>query len=282
MNRESRATLGQHTVRILDEGRYQLPSGQAVELRAAIDACVAATRFWMPEALSELEAQALTRPNGNLAHLQVVSETTLEGARRLLASHGGRVAVLNFASARNPGGGFLGGSQAQEESLARSSALYASLTCAAAQPYYTHHRGERSAMYSDRMIVSPACPVFRSDEGELLNAPYHVDIITSAAPNAGALKSHQSPDIAQVPAALAARASKVLALAAHIGCDHLVLGAWGCGVFANDPQMVAQVFATLLTEHGPYRARFATVSFSVRDGVEGQPVLRAFREALAA
>lgn len=282
MNRESRATLGQHTVRVLDEGSYKLPSGQTVELRAAIHACVAATSFWTPEALSELEAQALARPQGSLARLEVASETTLEGARRLLASHGGRVAVLNFASARNPGGGFLGGSQAQEESLARSSALYASLTCATAQPYYAHHRGERSALYSDRMIVSPDCPVFRSDDGELLDAPYRVDIITSAAPNAGALKAHQSPDVAQVPAVLAARASKVLALAAHTGCDHLVLGAWGCGVFANDPRMVAEVFATLLAKRGPYRGRFTTVSFSVRDGVEGQPVLRAFREALVA
>lgn len=189
--------------------------------------------------------------------------------------------MLNFASARNPGGGFLGGSQAQEESLARSSALYASLTCEAAQPYYAHHRGERSALYSDRMILSPECPVLRSDDGELLDKPYRVDILTSAAPNAGALTAHRSPDIERVPSVLATRASKVLALAAHSGCEHLVLGAWGCGVFANDPRMVAQVFATLLTEDGPYRGRFATVSFSVRDGVEGQPVLTAFRDALA-
>ncbi|MBL0729078.1 TIGR02452 family protein [Piscinibacter sp. HJYY11] len=282
MNREIRAALGQQTVRILEEGGYRLAGGRTVELRATIDACVAATRFWSPDTLSALEPQVLAQPAGAPARLEVVSETTLEGARRLLATHGGRVAVLNFASARNPGGGFLGGSQAQEESLARSSALYASLTSTTAQPYYAHHRGERSALYSDRMILSPECPVFRCDDGELLDEPYCVDVITAAAPNAGALKAHLSPDIERVPEVLAARASKVLALATHTGCKHLVLGAWGCGVFANDPGMVAQVFATLLADGQAYRGRFTTISFSVRDGAAGQPVLRAFRDALAA
>ena len=35
-------------------------------------------------------------------------------------------------------------------------------------------------------------------------------------------------------------ASKLLGLAIHQGCDVLVLGAWGCGVFRNDPAMVSR------------------------------------------
>jgi uncharacterized protein (TIGR02452 family) len=70
----------------------------------------------------------------------------------------------------------------------------------------------------------------------------------------------------------------VLALAAAQGYRRLVLGAWGCGVFRNDPQQVAGVFAQLL--QGPaWRGRFAQVRFSVLDSSTAKPTLRAFESA---
>jgi uncharacterized protein (TIGR02452 family) len=59
--------------------------------------------------------------------IEVVNETTLQGIAALHEEGAERIGALNFASAKNPGGGFLNGSEAREESLARSSALYASL-----------------------------------------------------------------------------------------------------------------------------------------------------------
>jgi uncharacterized protein (TIGR02452 family) len=170
---------------------------------------------------------------------------------------------LNFASARNPGGGFQNGSQAQEESLARSSALYPSLR--EAPDFYAAHRASPSLLYSDRMILSPDCPVFRHDDGRLLESPYRVTFLTSAAPNAGAIADKKSAEAEQIASTLAARAGKILALAAHAKIDTLILGAWGCGVFRNNPQTVAEAFATHLLDGGAYANRFRLVRFSVLD-----------------
>jgi uncharacterized protein (TIGR02452 family) len=281
MNRELRAGLGQDTVRLVAQGHYRLPDGRQVDLREATRVCVQATQLWTPEALAALDATLPPVGDRPPAVLEVVSETSLAGARRLLGEGASAVTLLNFASARNPGGGFLGGSQAQEESLARSSALYASLTSAAATPYYEHHRRERSSLYSDHMVLSPACPVFRDDEGRLLEAPLHVTFITSAAPNAGAVARNDPASLGRVPGVFATRTRRMMALAAQAGAAHLVLGAWGCGVFGNDPGMVAAAFADVLACDGPFRRRFDRISFSIRDSSPRQEVLHAFRSALA-
>jgi uncharacterized protein (TIGR02452 family) len=133
-----------------------------------------------------------------------------------------------FASAKNPGGGFLSGAQAQEESIARSSALSPCL--AAAGEFYSFHRRQGDLRYSDRVIYSPHVPVFRADDGTLLDEPYTVSFLTAAAPNLGASTASQPASAPAVPGTLAIRAARVLAVAAARGHRKLVLGAWGCGV----------------------------------------------------
>src|SRR5439155_6866731 len=152
------------------------------------------------EELERLRQEVLARPGEQFpTAVEVVNETTLAGIARVLASGQGPVAVLNFASAKNPGGGFLSGSQAQEESLARSSALHASLLRAWA--FYERHRASPSLLYSDAMILSPGCPVFRGDDGSLLEEPQTATFITSAAPNAGAAASNRPEELPLIPEA---------------------------------------------------------------------------------
>ena len=278
MRRSTRAQIAEQTVVITRHGSYALPAGRVVEIGPLVNDCLAGTRYFTPEQLRRLRNAVIARPADSPdANIEVRNETTLVGIARVLADGHGPVAALNFASARNPGGGFLGGSQAQEESLARSSALYASLQ--QAPEYYQRHRSNSSALYSDAMILSPGCPVFRDDDGNLLADPLPVTFITSAAPNAGAIARNSPDELPLIPETLRRRADLVLALAADHGAPTLVLGAWGCGVFRNDPEMVAAAFAGLLKDG--WAKRFRRVVFSVLDTSADQATFEAFVRALA-
>ncbi|MEV6849511.1 TIGR02452 family protein [Actinoplanes sp. NPDC051411] len=251
--------IARETVTIAQNGAYG-----DVLLGDQVTRAVAGTRLYRP-------GDALPPPPpARTPTISVTGESTLAATRRL----GGDLACLVFASARNPGGGFLNGAQAQEESLARGSALYPCLR--AAGDFYAHHRAHAELTYSDRVIYSPAVPVFRDDKGTLLDTPYPVSFLTAAAPNRAALAHGQPEHLPEVPAILARRAGRVLAVAAAHGHRRLVLGAWGCGVFGNDPAAVATAFAGALRK-SPW---FDEVVFAVLDRQSGTPVRAAFAEVL--
>lgn len=258
-----RVSIAKNTIEILEAGNYTSLTGKLVNLQPNLESCLAGTIYYEPDTLVDIEQKVLSEsPQYANTDFEVKNETTLEGAIRTIATEKfQKIGVLNFASAKNPGGGFLRGAQAQEESLARSSALYQSLLLC--PEYYNYHRSHEPLLYSDRMIYSPNCPVFKDDEGNLLEQPYYVDFITSPAPNAGAIMKNQPRDVEKIPEALYTRGAKVLSLAVYHNCDALILGAWGCGVFQNQPSLVAQMFADLLLPEGKFFGRFKSVIFSV-------------------
>ncbi|MEX0172916.1 TIGR02452 family protein [Streptomyces sp. LMG1-1-1.1] len=265
--------MARQTEEIVAAGHYQAPDGRTVSLTEDLAAALSGTRLHGPDPV------AVTPDTDRTPTLDVTGESSLAAARRMTEADASRpVAVLNFASARNPGGGYLNGAQAQEEALCRSSALHATLLRAPA--YYAHHRAERDAFYSDRVIHSPRVPVFRDDRGALLAEPFTVGFLTSPAPNAGVVR-RTTPDRAhELPAALASRAERVLETAAAAGYRRLVLGAWGCGVFMNDPEMVAGTFKALLTDGGRFAGHFEEVVFAVLDRSSGTRTLAAFARVL--
>ena len=224
MSRGARARQGQETVDISDRGWYQSPSGQRVTIEVEMQACLAGTTLHRPEELSRLVKAPAPPTEVQATSYAVTNETTLSAAHRLVVFEGkSHVLALNFASAKNPGGGFLGGSQAQEESLARSSGLYRSLLTLPS--YYEANRAHANALYTDHMIVSPGVPVFRGDDGELLETTYCLSIITSPAVNAGAVQTNSPQLVSQILPTMRVRTEKLLALAAHLGYEHLLLGA---------------------------------------------------------
>lgn len=283
--------IAKHTEEIVEAGGYRARDGRQVPLGALLAAATAGTRLYGPEPVP------VTPDTSRTTSFEVTGESSLQAARRMATASPGRVAVLNFASARNPGGGYLNGAQAQEEALCRASALHATLL--RAPGYYAHHRADRSPLYSDRVIHSPGVPVFRDDRGRLLDAPFTVGFLTSPAPNAGIVARDHPEETHRVPATLDSRAERVLEVAVAGGYRRLVLGAWGCGVFRNDPARVAGAFRALLvgapeTPETPARAgagagssagRFAghfdEVVFAVLDRASDSATLTAFRRTFA-
>ncbi|SFL17383.1 TIGR02452 family protein [Streptomyces pini] len=281
--------IAKQTEEIVERGRYTAPGGREVSIAGAVAAAMEGTALFGPEPVPVPDVASGTRAASGerlSTVFEVTGESSLEAARRLVGGGpgdgdgpdpGGPVAVLDFASARNPGGGYLNGAQAQEEALCRASALYVCLL--RAPGYYEHHRAERSPFYSDRVIHSPGVPVFRDERGELLEEPFEVGFLTSPAPNAGVIARRAPEEAGRIPGALLVRAERVLEVAAAQGYRRLVLGAWGCGVFRNDPAVVAGVFRSHLADGGRFAGRFAHVVLAVLDRRPDSPTRAAFHRA---
>lgn len=275
--------IARQTEEAVAAGSYRGPHGRMVPIAVAVEAARTGTRMYGPDPVG-LPAGGPAAPAAGVARtsFEVTGESSTRAARRLTGERAqgpsGPVAVLNFASARNPGGGYLRGAQAQEEDLCRASALYTCLLRAG--EFYDHHRAHRDPFYTDRVIHSPAVPVFRDGRGELLDEPYTAGFLTAAAPNAGVVLRTAPERADELPRALAVRAERVLETAAVQGYRRLVLGAWGCGVFRNDPAQVAAAFRGLLVG-GRFEGYFDQVVFGVLDRTPRAATRAAFEQAFS-
>jgi uncharacterized protein (TIGR02452 family) len=275
MKRSERAQTARETVEILEQRRYRAPSGSLVDLSAALARCLEGTRLYGESDLARLAPLALAEPELSTT-LEVTGETSVAAIRRLVVERNLDTLCLNFASAKNAGGGFLGGSEAQEESLARASGLYASLL---SQPrYYEANRACDTALYTEHLIYSPHVPLIRDDAGTLLERPYLAAFITAPAVNTGALQQNEPERLSLVPEVMRRRVERVFSVAHHARHRALVLGAWGCGVFRNDPALIADLFGQALETS--FKGRFEHVVFAVFDRSPDQACLRAFQERL--
>jgi len=266
MPREQAVALGRDTVKILDAGRYRAPSGQWVDLSASLARAVEGTVSYPPDV-----NVPLVSTSRHSTTITMENATTLEVGRRLSKATG--VLALNFASATTPGGGFLSGARAQEESIARSSGLY---RCLARNPMYSFHRELGDPAYTDYVIYSPDVPVFRTDDGVLLAEPWVLSIVTCPAVNASGLARQAPGRLPTIRSIMSARTRKVLSVACSHGHSHIVLGAWGCGAFGISGELMAEVFQEQL--FGPFAGVFDTVVFAITDWSPEQRFLGPFRQ----
>ena len=265
--------VAKQTLAILERGWYLAPSGRRRELAAWQAAAEAGTCLHGPEELDTLlEGQG---SEGPAPRCEVAVETTQQAARHLVLDEGVEdLALLNYASARNAGGGFLNGARAQEEDLSRCSGLYPCLL--RAPEYYAYNRARRTLLYSDHLIYSPGVPFFREHSRHVLERPFRSAVITAPAPNAGQALRRDPRAGPAIEAALRLRAGKVLAVAQQHGHRSLLLGAWGCGVFRNDAVLVADAFGRWL--EGPrFAGAFHRAVFAMPGEAFGGANLRAFQ-----
>lgn len=260
-NRELNKSIAQHTLTILQKGEYVANRHNII--KEDIKFSLEKSELYAdtsPHSMAVNRDELLSKGIYYNTTFEVANCTTLEMCQKIV-SNDQKIFVLNFASAKNPGGGFLNGATAQEESLARSSSLYPCLLKFQKEFYDFHKRG--SAFYSDRMIYSPDVPVFKDDNGELLDTPYKVSFLTSPAVNISGLKGHGKIDYQKVDAVMLKRIEKILTIAYIKGYQTLVLGAWGCGVFGNEVSKVANYFKHYLKNGGMFHGRFKAIHFAI-------------------
>lgn len=205
--------------------------------------------------------------------------TVLVSDKRTLQAAGGyrgkRIAVHNFASATNPGGGVTRGSSAQEEALCRCSTLFPCLnTSELWNAFYQKHRQLHDAVYNDDLIYTPNVIAFKTDTSSPRMMAekdwYSVNVITCAAPNLREKPSNAMNPQAGTNRVILSdqellevhikRGRRIFETAKQTGNEVLILGAFGCGAFRNPPEIVAKAYKTLLNE---YRDDFETIEFAV-------------------
>lgn len=243
-----------------------------VRLAESVKKSIANTRLYAPDDKPQISSVGNTRST----KISVTAERSFEAAKRLYEKYGGekRIAVHNFASATNPGGGVTRGSSAQEEALCRCSTLYPCLnTDKLFEEYYSMHKKRHDVRYTDACIYTPDITVFKTDTSFPEHIPenewFSVDILTCAAPNLrsepyNSMNPGKGAPVKMTDSELLSlhkkRGRHILGIAAENGDDILVLGAFGCGAFRNDPHIVARAYKELLPE---FEGMFDEIVFAV-------------------
>lgn len=259
--RSKNVSVAKETVEILKKKSYTSRNGNIVDISDAMKTAVSGTVLYQQDMM-------LKKYPGLTPNIEVTEETTAQASARWVAE-GKNVAALNFASARNPGGGFLAGAVAQEEDLARCSGLYA---CVKSKPmFYNDNILCNDTFYTDNIIYSPQVPFFRDEHLLFLEEPFLVSIISAPAPN---VRSMENVDEEILYTTLHYRAVKILEVAEFHGHKDIVLGAWGCGAFGNSADMVADCFMEALH----LVPAFNNVCFAIYERGDDKPLLEAFKK----
>lgn len=145
------------------------------------------------------------------------------------------IGMLNFASFKEPGGKFLDGSSAQEECLCHASFLYNVLKEFQKSYYDVNKKTLNKALYINKALYTPDI------EFSLGSEIRFADVINCAAPNWTTASKYYHVSPQENHSALASRIEFVKNIACDNGLDVIILGAYGCGVFGQDPETIARL-----------------------------------------
>lgn len=157
-----------------------------------------------------------------------------------------KILVLNFANPVHPGGGVRKGAIAQEEDLCRKSTLLQSLESEKAKEYYDYNSKMHTYMGTDAVIISPNVEVIFDNNYNLLKEPVDVAVMTCAAPMVK--RGFEGLSEEEYKQLLYKRIDGMIKVAIYYGYDHMILGAWGCGVFGNDAELISDLYYKALKE----------------------------------
>lgn len=260
MKREENIDIFQDTLRIFQENECLIKATKVAQENQQV----------IPE--TEILDDTRTTLYDNPATVIVSKKRSFEAAS---AYKDQKVCVHNFASASNPGGGVKNGANAQEECLCRCSNLYLCLKMPKLwDDFYLPHRTARNPLHNDDIIYTPGVRIIKSDTATPKLLPksqwFDVDVITCAAPNLRERpgNSYNSGD-GSVPVKITdkellqlheKRLRKILDVAYIKGNEIVILGAFGCGAFSNNPYVVATAAKNVIKD---YLYKFKIIEFAI-------------------
>ena len=152
-----------------------------------------------------------------------------------------RICVLNFSSYKNPGGLFLRGSSAQEESLCHMSNLYNVLRHFDGTFYDWNRKHLNRGMYLNRAIYAPHVAFTKG---------IVADVLTCAAPNRSVSLQYGNFTDKENDEALKSRIAFLRNILVEQNPDVFITGAYGCGVFSQDAAKVADLMREAMEKSG--------------------------------
>lgn len=260
MRREENINIFQDTLRIFQENECLIKATKVAQENQQV----------IPE--TEILDDARTILYDNPATVIVSKKRSFEAAS---AYKDQKVCVHNFASASNPGGGVKNGANAQEECLCRCSNLYLCLKMPKLwDDFYLPHRTARNPLHNDDIIYTPGVRIIKSDTATPKLLPksqwFDVDVITCAAPNLRERPGNSyNPGDGSVPVKITDKAllqlhekrlRKILDVAYIKGNEIVILGAFGCGAFSNNPYVVATAAKNVIKD---YLYKFKIIEFAI-------------------
>jgi uncharacterized protein (TIGR02452 family) len=253
------ASLSNATKQIITHGAYINADGEDVYIEDTQELARANTIIYTPH-------QVIPTARAKYPELYgfVHNQTTLTVAHERYKL-GYRVALINCSTFIDS---LTTSPLLYRESILRSSSL---LYCFDGAPFAIDARDE---FRDDTIVVTPQVPIFRSHEGDLLRSPWHADIVTAAPVHAVNVLLQTPSRAAEIPLAMARRAERLVDAAAATAANVLVVGAWGCGAYGNDPELVATVLRVAFER--PAARSFAIVDLAVADVEPGTPLYRTF------
>ena len=231
-------------------------------LKESIEQSIKLTQLYLEGHKFNLDKKTIKSENYNII---ITADRTLEAVKKYYIPNNKnyKIGVLNFASAKKPGGGVWTGARAQEESICRASTLYPCLNTEFLKDNYYSYHIEKRTVNTDRIIYIPNVTVFKTDDNvfsEMLNDKdwYNIDIISCAAHNQRAYKvNHEKLKTINYN-----KIKAIIECAVENNIDILILGAFGCGAFSNDPQLVSKTFKKILIDEEYYKY-FMVVHFAI-------------------
>lgn len=240
-----RVRILRETMNAAEDGFYFIDE-QVIKLPVSVEQ-IKQTKLYSAEQILQLPKVSL--PGNKPVRIALRNQDTLEAAfelHRRSKETEKPVLVLNFANPHRPGGGIRSKPGTQEEHLCVKTTLLCSLETEEAWPFYQTNLDCGTQAQTDTVLFSPNTMVIRNPDLSLREDPFPIAVMTVSAPVASRMEPSELPNLENI---LRNRIYSIIRTAVEEGYTRLVLGAWGCGNFGNDPDLVAKLFYQVLMEY---------------------------------